>query len=102
MDIANFFNPGTPVSGDPSIRTDAIATNIPEDAASGTLTDIAGVLVRNAKAAAAGAFLQTDIGKSLQAEAEQQVIQQRMAQVMPVLVAVGIFAVILLLFFRRK
>lgn len=101
MDVTNFFTPDTPINGDPSIRTNAIATNIPEDASSGTFTDIAGVLVRNAKAAAAGAFLQTDVGKSLQAEAEQQVIQQRVAQFTPVVIITIIAAIIILILWRR-
>ena len=103
MDLLNFLNPGTPMSDDASIRTDAIATNIPEDPASGGNTDVIGALVRNAKAAAAGAFLQTDVGKSLAAEAEKQKIQERVAQVMPAAVVAGIavLAIVLLMLARR-
>jgi hypothetical protein len=102
MDLKNFFTPGTPDTGDPSIRTDAIQTNIPEDPASGVLTDISAVLVRNSKAAAAGAFLQTDVGKSLAAEAQSQVIQQKTAQYMPVIITVIVAAVILFLIARSR
>lgn len=100
MDVANFFTPDTPIGGNPSIRTSAIATNIPEDPASGVLTDIAGSLVRNAKAAAAGAFLQTDVGKSLAAEAQQQVIQQKIATYTPVVIVVVIAAILIMLLRR--
>jgi hypothetical protein len=101
MDLANFFNPGTPDTGDPSIRTDAIATNIPEDPSSGILSDISNTLLKNAKAAAAGAFLQTDVGKSLAAEAQSQVIQQKMATYMPVIITVIVAAIIIFILARR-
>lgn len=100
MDVANFFSPGTPLSGDPSIRTDAIQYNIPEDQASGILTDITATLIRNAKAAAAGAFLQTDVGKSLAAEAQSQVIQQKIATYTPVVIVI-ILAILAIMLVRR-
>lgn len=100
MDVANFFTPDTPIGGDASIRTAAISTNIPEDPASGFFTDISGALIRNAKSAAAGAFLQTDVGKSLAAEAQQQVIQQKIATYTPVVIVVVIAAIIIMLLRR--
>lgn len=101
MDIPNFFSPGTPMSDDATIRTDAIQYNIAEDPSSGGNTDIAGTLVRNAKAALAGAFLQTDVGKSLAGEAEKQKIQQRVAQFLPAVI-VGVVAIFILFLVMRR
>lgn len=101
MDLLNWMNPGTPMSDQASIRTDAIATNIPEDPASGQNTDISALLLRNAKAALAGAFLQTDVGKSLAAEAEQQKIQERVNQFLPAAVIGGLALIAFIIFARR-
>lgn len=102
MDVTNFFSPGTPMSDDASIRTDAVQYNIAEDPSSGGNTDIAGTLVRNAKAALAGAFLQTDVGKSLASEAEKQRIQERVSQIMPAVIIGAVALVIILLLMRRR
>lgn len=100
MDTASFFQPGTPMSDEASLRTAAVTYNIPEDSTSG-INDVYASMVRNAKAALAGAFLQTDVGKTLAAEAEKQKIQERVSQIVPAAI-VGVIAFIVILLLVRR